>query len=147
MPRNKTYSARSVLKDKVLVESEARGHKLVIDEPKTSGGTDLGMTPVEITLSGIGSCLAITARTHSRKFKVDLQEFYVDVEADIDSEGSLGLSDVRPGFLKVRITYHIKTDADQATVKDFLAYVEAHCPISDTVRYAVNFEEAQVVFD
>ena len=46
-----TFKAKTVLKENVLVEAEARSHKIIVDEPEILGGTDKGMNPVELLLS------------------------------------------------------------------------------------------------
>lgn len=94
-----TVSATTVLKDNLLVEAETRGHKVIVDEPLDLGGTDRGMNPVELLLSALGACQSIVARTYAKKFDIDLQNFWVELEGDIDLDGFLGKSDVRPGFL------------------------------------------------
>ena len=35
-----TFKAKTFLKENVLVEAEARGHKVIVDEPESLGGTD-----------------------------------------------------------------------------------------------------------
>src|SRR5690625_7358959 len=77
-----TIKANATLKDKVLVETEARGHKLTIDEPKNLGGTDKGMNPVEVLLAGLGACQSIVARTYAEKFDIRLDAFSVELEGD-----------------------------------------------------------------
>ena len=40
----------------VRFEVEARGHRLVSDQPAENGGSDAGMTPPELFLASIGTC-------------------------------------------------------------------------------------------
>ncbi len=50
-----TYKATSrKLPGGLAVESESRGFKIIIDEPKSVGGTDTGMSPVEAVLCALG---------------------------------------------------------------------------------------------
>ena len=43
----------------------ARAHALVVDEPTGIGGTDQGMTPYELLLASLGSCMALTLRMYA----------------------------------------------------------------------------------
>jgi putative redox protein len=36
---------------------ETRGHRLLVDQPMDEGGEDQGMTPVELLLASLGSCI------------------------------------------------------------------------------------------
>lgn len=140
-----TFKANTYLKENVRVEAEVRNHKIIIDEPKELGGTDLGANPVELLLSALGSCQSIVARVYADKFGIDLQNFWVELEGDIDLDGFFDKSDVRPGFLEIRYTFHIETTAPKEKVEEFKAFLEAHCPVGDTIANAVNVVSADVI--
>ena len=71
-----TFKAVSVLKETGMrVESEARGFKVIADEPKNLGGTDTGMNPVETLLCALGACQCMTARFFAMSLKIDLAEY------------------------------------------------------------------------
>ena len=142
-----TFKAKTFLKENVLVEAETRGHKVVIDEPTNLGGTDKGMNPVELLLSALGACQSIVARTYAKKFGIDLQNFWVELEGDIDIDGFLGKSDVRPGFQTIRYTFHIETTAPQEKIEAYKEYIEAHCPVGDSIVNTVNLVSSKVVVE
>lgn len=137
--------AKAVLKENVLVEAEARGHKVIIDEPVQLGGTDKGMNPVELLLSALGACQAIVARTYAEKFEIDLQSFSVELEGELDIDGFKGVEGVRPGFQKIVPVFHIETNAPEERVQAFKDYIEAHCPVGDTIANIVQLESPRVV--
>lgn len=144
---NTTVSAKTVLKDNLLVETESRGHKVIVDEPENLGGTDQGMNPVELLLSSLGACQSIVARTYAEKFEVDLKNFWVELEGDIDLDGFLGKSDVRPGFSDIRYTFHIETDAPEDKLRAYKEFIEAHCPVGDSIANQVNLGSSKVVIE
>ena len=43
----------------------AREHDLVVDEPVELGGADAGMTPYELLLASLSSCMALTMRMYA----------------------------------------------------------------------------------
>lgn len=134
-----TFTTTSTLEDKFLVKNTARQHTVLVDEPESLGGTDTAVNPVELLLAALGSCQSIVARTYAEKFDIDLQGFKVELAGDLDLNGFFDKADVRPGFYDIRATYHIETDADEDKVKEFVAFLEAHCPVGDTIENTVAF--------
>jgi uncharacterized OsmC-like protein len=51
----------------VQFEVRARQHTLVSDQPEASGGFDEGMTPPELMLASLGSCVGYYAAQYLRK--------------------------------------------------------------------------------
>ena len=129
------YKATSILKETgMVVESEARGFKIIADEPKTLGGTDTGMNPVETLLCAIGACQCMSARFFARSLKIDMEEYRVDVEGSLDNKGFLkGDSGIRPGLQEIRVTIHIKAKASPEKIAELVALVESRCPVGETV--------------
>ncbi|MHA6252547.1 OsmC family protein [Oceanobacillus sp. CAU 1775] len=134
--------ANAHLKERVLVETTARQHRVIVDEPASLGGTDTAMNPVELLLSALGACQSIVARTYAEKFGINLNDFKVELEGDLDTDGFLGKADVRPGFSNIRSTYSIETDAPEEKVVEFLEFLENHCPVGDTIENAVGFSSS-----
>jgi len=46
---------------------DSRTHGILADEPTALGGTDLGMTPYELLLASLSSCMAITMRMYATR--------------------------------------------------------------------------------
>lgn len=65
-----------------LTEITAGEHQLVADEPKGSGGTDLGPSPYGYLLSALGACTAMTLRMYADFKKIDLKEVEVKLTHD-----------------------------------------------------------------
>lgn len=140
-----TFKATATLKEKVLVETESRGHKVMVDEPASLGGTDTAMNPVELLLSALGSCQSIVARTYAEKFDIDLKNFRVELEGDIDLDGFFDKGDVRPGYSEISSTFYIDTDAPKEKVEEFVTFLEEHCPVGDTIQNLVNLSSTTVI--
>ena len=130
-----TFKAVSVLKETGMrVESEVRGFKVIADEPKNLGGNDTGINPVETLLCALGACQCMTARFFAISLKIDLEEYRVDVEGDLDIMGFLkGDSGIRPGFQGIRVTVHIKSKASEEKIAELLTMIESRCPVGETV--------------
>jgi uncharacterized OsmC-like protein len=78
----------------------------------------------------------MTARFFAGSLKVDLEEYRVDVEGDINIMGFLkGDSGIRPSFQGIRVTVHVKSKAPQEKITELLAMVESRCPVGETVLH------------
>jgi putative redox protein len=63
-------------------EIKARQHAIVSDQPPENGGHDEGMTPPELLLASLGSCVAFYAAQYLRKHKLATEGTSVRVTAD-----------------------------------------------------------------
>lgn len=54
-------------------------HTLVADEPLDLGGTDVGMSPVDLVLAGLAECKVVTTRAKAEKMGLDLGEIRADL--------------------------------------------------------------------
>mgnify|MGYP001953215980 CR=1 FL=1 len=140
-----TFKVKASLKENYLVETETRGHKVMVDEPKNLGGTDKGMNPVELILSALGACQSIVVQTYAKQFGIDFQDFWVEITGELDLDGFFNKADVRPGFSNVHSTFHITTDSPNEKLDEFFKFVAAHCPVGDTIANPVNLSSAYVV--
>lgn len=137
MPKT-LFQSKAHLQDGMQVKVSSRGFEVTIDEPPELGGKDTGMNPVELILCSLGACQAIVARSYAGMFNIDLEDFWVDIEGDLDTDGFMNISDVRRGYSDIRYTIHIQTDAPRDKVEEFVAFIEKTCPIGDTIANQVN---------
>ncbi|WXG47484.1 MAG: OsmC family protein [Candidatus Atabeyarchaeum deiterrae] len=56
--------------ENVKFEAECRGHKLTLDQPVEDGGSDAGMTPVELFVASLGSCIGYFAVVFCQRRKI-----------------------------------------------------------------------------
>ncbi|WHY78208.1 OsmC family protein [Neobacillus sp. WH10] len=142
-----TFKAAAHLQKGVQVKAKSRNFEITIDEPKELGGTDTGMNPVELTLAALGACQAIVARVYARKFKIEFDDLWIDVEGDLDTDGFMNKSDVRRGYSDIRFNFHIATDAPREKVEEFVAFIEKTCPVGDTIANPVNLKLNEIILE
>ncbi len=63
-------------------EVEARGHKVICDQPADSGGFDEGMTPPEFLLASLATCAAYYAAQYLNSRKLPSEALKVRVSAE-----------------------------------------------------------------
>jgi len=86
----------------------------------------------------------VTAYVHGW---VELDEFWVETEGDIDLDGFFDKSDVRRGYSEIRYTFHTKTDSPKEQVEQFIAYLERQCPVGDSLANPVNLKLEKIVIE
>jgi uncharacterized OsmC-like protein len=130
----------------LAVENVARGFRVVMDEPKELGGSDTGMNPVEMLLCALGSCQAIVAKSFAKAHGIDLHDFLVVLEGDLDPDGFLkGKPGVRPGFQEIRFAFYLETNASQDKVDQFVEFIKSRCPVGDMLLNGVRIVQSDVV--
>jgi uncharacterized OsmC-like protein len=136
-----TVAATGRILDGVHCEATMRDHDLQIDEPMMLGGTDKGPNPVEIVLTALGTCQAITYRIWAAMLGMRLDEVRFETEGDIDLSGLFGLQDgVRPGFTQVRHRVTLVGPESEERYRELAETVDSHCPVFDIVANPIPVE-------
>jgi uncharacterized OsmC-like protein len=119
----------------VFVEGKARDFAVSMDEPKSLGGTNKAMNPVEMLLVSLGGCITICGAAFAKACKVELNGLSVELEGDLDTDGFLGINpETRRGFQQIRYTLHIDSPSAQENIDALIALIEDRCPVSDTLK-------------
>lgn len=66
----------------VKFEVQARGHKILCDQPADNGGTDAGMTPPEFLLASLATCAAYYAAQYLKARQLPANSLKVRVTAE-----------------------------------------------------------------
>ncbi|MCD6323720.1 MAG: OsmC family protein [Desulfurococcales archaeon] len=137
MPISKPTIKRAVIKAELRegfkVISRAGSHTIVQDLPKTAGGGDEGPSPTEVLLAALAGCIGVVARFHAPKFGIKLEGLEIEVTGEYDVRGFMGEA-VKPGFTSIKAKVKVKAEgASRDVISEFMKFVEAHCPISDTI--------------
>ncbi|EPY11593.1 MULTISPECIES: OsmC family protein [Paenibacillus] len=133
-----TFTASAHLQEGMVVKARSRNFEITIDEPKSLGGTDTAMNPVEVVLCALGACQSIVARAYARKFNIQLEQFWVELEGDLDTDGFMNKSDVRRGYSEIRYNIHVKSNASYEQIEQFVQFIERTCPVGDTISAPVR---------
>ncbi len=131
----------------LLVETKSRQFTVMMDEPKSLGGTDEALNPVENLLCALGACQAICAAAFARSQGIKLDDFRVEIEGDLDPDGFQGKAPVRNGFQEIRYKMYMKTDASQEKAEAFADFIESRCPVGDCLENGVPLKRSGVVVE
>lgn len=130
-----TLAAAGKICDGVHCGATMRDHGMDVDEPMMLGGTDTGPNPVELVLTALGTCQAITYRIWAALLDIPLDEVLFETEGDVDLNGLLGLRDgVRPGFGAIGHKVTLVGPASEERYRELADTVDRHCPVLDIVE-------------
>ena len=108
--------------------------KIIVDEPKTMGGSDEGVTPVELILAALAGCYTVVGNMAARELGFELRGINTKIEGSLNPARFAGKSyDDRAGFKDVQVKIKTDTDADEQTLKKWIEMVENRCPVTDNL--------------
>jgi uncharacterized OsmC-like protein len=116
---------------KVSFVVKSRGHMVVSDQPEFNGGSDVGMTPPELLLASLGTCIGYYAAEFlaARDLPSDGLEIQV--------EGEVVRNPARIGRIEVRLT--VPADLDKKH-QETLMRTLSHCPIHNTLTHPAEVQ-------
>ena len=124
------------------VELSAGAFDFGADEPASVGGTGTAPNPVQLALSALGSCQAITYRYWADALGLRLDGVTVTVEAEFDTGAFFGFpgSTAIPSPQSVRSA--VTLEGPEASYDALVAAVDEHCPILDLFTRPVPVERS-----
>jgi len=127
-------------------ETSARGHAVTADEPRSFGGGDSAQSPVELLLSSLVTCQAITYRLWAAELGVALDRIEVEVAGDLDLRGYLGMDeDADPGYAGVRIRVGLHGPESPERYRELAEAVDRHCPVLDVLSRPIPVERELIL--
>src|SRR5262249_33434343 len=116
-----TSVTRATIVDGCTCEITEGPWKLIADIPKSEGGGGNGPTPGVLGRGALGSCFAIGIVVQAAVHDVPLGAVSVEVQADWDGRGYLGVDDdIPPGYTGLRVVVDIESSAPQARVLEIV---------------------------
>ena len=137
----KTVAVESKLGDKFVIETNIRGHQVVIDQPVNAAGTDTGPTPLELVLVSLAGCIGTIGRIIAMQKRIALRGMAITVEGEIDTDGLLGKPiEGRIGFEGMAITVDVDADMTDEEKEAFIHEVDRRCPVSENLLNATPIQ-------
>ena len=104
----------------------ARGHEVLVDQPATDGGRDAAVTPTELLVASLASCVAFYAGRYLLRHGLDRTGLTVTAEFAMAGDRPARVSGVG-----LRITVPGGVPPQRA---DALLAVASHCTVHNTLR-------------
>lgn len=106
--------------------------KFVLDMPEQAGGNAAGPTPGVFGRAALGSCLAIGYKMKACQMGLPITSLEVEVQADYDDGALFGTAEnIPPGYLEVRYTVTVDSDAPEEAILKMLDEADQHSPYLD----------------
>lgn len=132
-----TARTRVRLRPGLECELEEGPWKMTIGMSEKSGGTNAGPNPGVLGRGALGTCLAIGYAMWAARLDVPITSLEVEVEADYDRRGELGVDDaVPPGYTQVRYIVTIESPAPEADVRKLLDIADKYSSYRDVFARA-----------
>lgn len=135
-----TFEAEVEKKEGLECEAKMREFSLTIDEPEKLGGTNKGANPVEVLLSSLGGCMSIVGTVVAKEMDLELEDFNLKVEGDLDPRGFQGTADVPSGFQEIRVKIEEIEGVPDEKMDEFIERIEKRCPVEDTLGKSLEVE-------
>ena len=138
-PAVATKTARTSVRLKPGLECELTDGSwtMTVAMGQKSGGTGAGPNPGVLGRGALGTCLALGYAMWAARLEVPLDSLAVDIEADFDSRGELGISDeVPPGYTQVRYIVTVSSPAPEDAVRRLIDTADKYSPYRDVFARA-----------
>jgi len=130
--------SKTKIKNGLTCEIQEGNWKFLADMPESIGGNAQGPTPGVYGRAALGSCLAIGYMLAAAKMNIAITALEVEVQADYDDGALLGTSNVAPGYLEVRYTITIESEAAEEDILKMLDDADQHSPYLDVFSRPQN---------
>lgn len=105
-------------------EVRERDWTLVTDMSEKAGGEGRGPNPGTLGRAALASCMAVGYMTWAARREVPIAALEVDVEADYDVRGELGVDGVSPAYERIRCVVYVESEAPESVVLSVLREAE-----------------------
>jgi uncharacterized OsmC-like protein len=125
------------LRTEITVADERR---LYADEPVSCAGENTAVSPEDLLLSAVGSCLTVAWISVLSAQGISVRNLDIELSGAVNFRGAYGIDDSPPGFEHLSIVVNLDSDASADVIEGLKAKVGAISVIPDTILRAVPLE-------
>ncbi len=115
-------------------EAEARGKRVVIDEPVQRGGTDEGPMPVEYVFMGLVGCTHVIANKLAAANGIAFTAMDIDIKVTMDSHGTRLIHPIDVPFPSVTLDITAEFEGPRAGAIRVTELLRDHCAVSKMLQ-------------
>jgi uncharacterized OsmC-like protein len=130
-----TGISKASIKNGLTCEIQEGDWKMTADMPEQAGGNAVGPTPGVFGRAALGSCLAIGYMMRAASMDIPVAGIEVEIQADYDDGALFGTApNVPPGYLEIRYSVTVDSDAPTEAIMKMLDEADKHSPYLDVFR-------------
>jgi uncharacterized OsmC-like protein len=131
-----TGISKATIKNGLTCEVKEGNWTLTADMPEQAGGNAAGPTPGVFGRAALGSCLAIGYMMRASIMGIHIAGIEVEIQADYDDGALFGTAakEIPPGYLEIRYSVTIDSDAPEQDIIKMLGEADEHSPYLDVFR-------------
>ncbi len=107
---------------------DQNNHSLKTDSSDESGGSNFGFRPMQLLLSGLGTCSAIDMVAILKKQKQTIEQFKITVEGEREKDKIPSLWEA------IKVTFSIKGVEKDKAAKAADLSMNKYCSVAETLR-------------
>jgi len=143
-----TISSTARIRGDLTCKIEDESWKLTADMRKSLGDRNQGPDPGVFDRAAISSCLAIGYAVWFARMDIPLNAIDVEINADFNYGGVLGVSDVAASYSEFRYAVTVDSPAAEAEIIEVLDWAGAHSPwLSNTITVSEPRRSVQITSD
>lgn len=113
------------------------GQVVLADEPQRYGGEGMGITPEDLLLTAVGSCLVATYIGGLSAASINVEYLRLSVSGQVNFRAAFAVESGSPGFEDIKVVVNLQTDAPEQKVIELLEKLYKTAPIPDTIMRPV----------
>lgn len=127
-------SVRAWAENSTRTHIQAGRHQILIDEPPLFGGEDAAPSPVEMLLASLAGAVNAIGQYTAKELGMTIRRLDIAVDGDCDASRFFGKSmDGRAGFMDIRVSIALDSDAGSDLTARWLEQVRLRCPVLDNL--------------
>lgn len=111
-------------------------HELVMDEPASRHGTDLGPTPLDTLVASLAGCTNVLVNKIADENGIDVRDFSLELSSDLDVRGILGIEEIAHPLTRIDLRLRFSTGAGEDKIDILKDQLKRRCAVSVIFRQA-----------